>query len=103
MFFWRVPQGVNCTSGAGPRSDRGLPHVAEVARCRTYGAWVVVVWAFPALTGWANLCRAYGADWNLRSIMLDVECREHVPASRDGKQRCLRELQGLKPFRLAIV
>jgi hypothetical protein len=29
--------------------------------CRTYGARVVVSPAFPALAGWANFCRAYGA------------------------------------------
>src|SRR5437867_2774603 len=28
--------------------------------CRTYGAWVVLVW-YPPLTGWAILWRSYGA------------------------------------------
>jgi hypothetical protein len=32
------------------------------ATCRTYGAQIVVV-GYPALTRWANLCRAYGAGW----------------------------------------
>jgi len=35
--------------------------------CRTYGAPESRAGVYPALTGWANLCRAAGAGWWIRS------------------------------------
>jgi len=41
--------------------------ISEWGVCRThhggqaYGAWLLYAIAFPALTGWANFFRAYGA------------------------------------------
>jgi len=33
-----------------------------VKKCRTYGARGIFLLVSPALTGWAKLCRAYGAS-----------------------------------------
>jgi hypothetical protein len=79
--------GVPARSRQLEKKDKRGGHEGVSARkmCRTYGARGCVKW-YPALTRWANLCRAYGAGFLRGELGVKAQGSKRIPlyARNDG-------------------